>query len=556
MPPTDGPDGSAPYRVDQSAAWQALREHRAALGSTTLRELFATDPARGSTMTTTAGDLYLDYSKHIADAQTVRLLVALAEEAGLRERIDAMFRGEHINTTENRAVLHVALRLPRDAHLVVDGQDVVADVHAVLDRMAAFADSVRSGRWTGHTGQRIRSVVNIGIGGSDLGPAMAYQALRAYSQRDLAFRFVSNVDPTDLVEALRDLDPASTLFIVCSKTFTTQETLANAMAARHWLLEGLGLDEAKDEGAVAEHFVAVSSHAERCMAFGIDPANMFGFWDWVGGRYSYDSAIGLSLMVAIGPEQFGEMLAGLHAVDEHLRTTPFEHNLPVLMGLLSVWYSDFFGAQSHAVLPYSQYLSRFPAYLQQLCMESNGKSVTRAGDLVHWDTGEIVWGEPGTNGQHAFYQLLHQGTRLVPADFIGFAQPVADLDGMHDLFLSNLLAQPRALAFGRTADEVAAEGTPGWLVPHKVMPGNRPSSMILAPRLTPSVLGQLVAVYEHRVLTQGVVWGVDSFDQWGVELGKVMANELAPLLTSTAEPDTFALDSSTATVLKRLRASR
>jgi glucose-6-phosphate isomerase len=554
-PPDRAADGT-PYRIDRTAAWAALREHRTELGSTTLRDLFAADPGRGSSMTATAADLYLDYSKHIATAETVRRLVAVAEAAGLRERIDAMFRGERINTTEDRAVLHVALRMPRDATLVVDGQDVVADVHAVLDRMAACADKVRSGAWTGHTGQRIRTVVNIGIGGSDLGPAMAYQALRAYSDRSLSFRFVSNVDPTDMVEALRDLDPATTLFIVCSKTFSTQETLANATAARRWLLDGLGLDEAKDEGAVAKHFIAVSTHADRVAAFGIDPANMFGFWDWVGGRYSFDSAIGLSLMVAIGPERFAEMLAGFHAVDEHLRTAPFERNLPVLMGLLSVWYTELFGAQSQAVLPYSQYLSRFPAYLQQLCMESNGKSVTRDGDPVHWETGEIVWGEPGTNGQHAFYQLLHQGTRLVPADFIGFAQPVEDLDGMHDLFLSNLLAQPRALAFGKTAEEVAAEGTPPELVPHKVMPGNRPSSVVLAPRLTPSVLGQLVALYEHRVLTQGVVWGVDSFDQWGVELGKVMANELAPLIASTDAPDTSSLDSSTATLLARLRAAR
>jgi len=553
--PDEGTAGT-PYRIDRTAAWAALREHRTELGSTTLRDLFAADPGRGSSMTATAADLYLDYSKHLATPDTVRLLVAVAEAAGLRERIDAMFRGDRINTTEDRAVLHVALRMPREASLVVDGQDVVADVHAVLDRMGEFADKVRGGTWTGHTGQRIRTVVNIGIGGSDLGPAMAYQALRAYSDRSLSFRFVSNVDPTDMVEALRDLDPATTLFIVCSKTFATQETLANATAARRWLLDGFGLDEAKDEGAVARHFVAVSTHAGRVASFGIDPANMFGFWDWVGGRYSFDSAIGLSLMVAIGPQQFAEMLAGFHAVDEHLRTAPFGSNLPVLMGLLSVWYTELFGAQSQAVLPYSQYLSRFPAYLQQLCMESNGKSVTRDGDPVHWETGEIVWGEPGTNGQHAFYQLLHQGTRLVPADFIGFARPVEDLDGMHDLFLSNLLAQPRALAFGRTAEEVAAEGTPPELVPHKVMPGNRPSSVILAPRLTPSVLGQLVALYEHRVLTQGVVWGVDSFDQWGVELGKVMANELAPLITSTDPPDTSSLDSSTATLLARMRAAR
>ena len=456
-------------------------------------------------------------------------------------------------------MLHVALRTPRHERLVVDGQDVVAQVHEVLDRMGAFARDVRSGAWTGHTGQRIRTVVNIGIGGSDLGPAMAYQALRAYSDRSLTFRFVSNVDPADVVEVLAGQDPASTLFVVCSKTFSTQETLANATAARHWLLSGLGLEEGKDEGAVARHFVAVSTQADRVAAFGIDPANMFGFWDWVGGRYSFDSAVGLSLLVAIGPEQFAEMLAGFRVIDEHLRYAPFEQNLPVLLGLISVWYGGFFGAQSQAVLPYSQYLSRFPAYLQQLCMESNGKSVTRDGNPVSWNTGEIVWGEPGTNGQHAFYQLLHQGTRLVPADFIGFARPVHDLDAMHDLFSSNLLAQPRALAFGRNALEVAAEGTAPQLVAHKVMPGNRPSNVILAPQLTPSVLGQLVASYEHRVLTQGVIWDIDSFDQWGVELGKVMANQLAPLLTDASEPPQSArsaLDSSTAQLLSRLRAGR
>jgi glucose-6-phosphate isomerase len=544
------------YRIDRTPQWASVQAHRDELGATTLRELFAADPARGTTMTAQAGDLYLDYSKNILTAETVPLLVALAEQAGLPERIEAMFTGEHVNTTEDRAALHVALRMPPEETLVVDGQDVVADVHAVLRRMGAFARDVRAGAWTGHTGRRIRTVVNIGIGGSDLGPAMAYEALRAYADRTLEFRFVSNVDPADLAEALQGLEPEQTLFIVCSKTFSTQETLANATVARRWLLDGLGLEEGKDEGAVARHFVAVSTQAERVAAFGIDTANMFGFWDWVGGRYSFDSAIGLSLMVAIGPEQFGEMLAGFRTIDVHLRHTPLERNLPVLLGLISIWYGDFFGAQSQAVLPYSQYLARFPAYLQQLCMESNGKSVTRDGDPVHWDTGEIVWGEPGTNGQHAFYQLLHQGTRLVPADFIGFAQPVHDLDGMHELFSSNLLAQPRALAFGKTAEEVAAEGAAPEVVPHKVMPGNRPSNLILAPQVTPSVLGQLVAVYEHRVLTQGVVWGLDSFDQWGVELGKVMANQLAPLLTAADEPDTSWLDSSTAELLRRLRAGR
>jgi glucose-6-phosphate isomerase len=543
-------------RIDQTPEWAALAAHADQLRPRLLRELFAEDPTRGQTLTATAGDLYLDYSKQRVTAETVQLLVALAERAGLRERIDAMVAGEHINTTEDRAVLHTALRLPRSATLVVDGQDVVADVHDVLDRMSAFARRVRDGSWTGCTGERISTVVNIGIGGSDLGPAMAATALRDYSDRAIASRFVSNVDPTDLAEALVGLDPARTLFVVCSKTFTTQETLTNAREARSWLLSTLGLAEAEQAAAVARHFVAVSTQADRVSAFGIDPQNMFGFWDWVGGRYSFDSAVGLSLMLTIGPDNFQDMLAGFHTVDEHLRTAPFERNLPVLMGLISVWYVAFFDAQSHAVLPYSQYLARFPAYLQQLCMESNGKSVTREGEPVHWQTGEVVWGEPGTNGQHAFYQLLHQGTRLVPADFIGFAQPNHDLDGMHDLFLSNLLAQPRALAFGRTAEEVAAEGVPAELVPHKVMPGNRPSSTLLAPKLTPSVLGQLVATYEHRVLTQGVVWGVDSFDQWGVELGKVMANELAPLLTATEDPDTSGLDSSTATLARRLRSAR
>jgi len=547
-------------RIDETPEWDALTAHHAAIGERHLRHLFADDPGRGTTMTAQAGDLYLDYSKNRLTPETIGLLVALADRAGLRERIDAMFAGEHINTTEDRAVLHVALRMPRDATLVVDGQDVVADVHAVLDRMGDFTDRVRSGAWTGHTGQRIRAVVNIGIGGSDLGPAMAYAALRDYADRDTTYRFVSNIDPTDLAEALIGLDPAQTLFVVASKTFTTQETLTNARTARSWLLAGLGLPDdsaaGSDLGAVAKHFVAVSTHADRVAEFGIDPANMFGFWDWVGGRYSYDSAIGLSLMLAIGREQFAEMLAGFHAIDEHLRTTPFEQNLPVLMGLVSVWYINFFKTQSQAVLPYSQYLSRFPAYLQQLCMESNGKSVTRDGEKVTWQTGEVVWGEPGTNGQHAFYQLLHQGTRLVPADFIGFEQPNHDLGQMHDLFSANFLAQPRALAFGKTGPEVLAEGTPESLMPHRVMPGNRPSNVLLAPRLTPSTLGQLVAVYEHRVLTQGVVWGLDSFDQWGVELGKAMANQLAPVLLAEDAPDTSALDSSTAELARRLRAGR
>ncbi|MGR6964792.1 glucose-6-phosphate isomerase [Geodermatophilus sp. URMC 61] len=537
--------------MPNSAEWQALAEHHRAVGDRHLRDLFAEDPQRGTELVVTAGDLYLDYSKNRLTRETVRLLAALAERVGLRERTEAMFRGEHINTTEDRAVLHVALRDPRTSGLVVDGHDVNAEVHEVLGRMADFADRVRSGAWTGHTGERIRAVVNIGIGGSDLGPAMAYLALRDYSDRSLAFRFVSNIDPTDLAEATRDLDPASTLFIVASKTFTTQETLTNAKEARRWLVEGLG----GDEKAVAQHFVAVSTNAEKVAEFGIDTQNMFGFWDWVGGRYSFTSAIGLSLMVAIGPEQYRELLDGFHTVDEHFRTAPYEENLPALLGLISVWYVDFFGAQSQAVLPYSQYLARFPAYLQQLCMESNGKSVTLDGSPVDVATGEIVWGEPGTNGQHAFYQLLHQGTLLVPADFIGFAQPNHDLDAMHDLFLANFLAQPRALAFGRTAEEVAAEGTAPDVVPHKVMPGNHPSNAIVAPKLTPSVLGQLVAAYEHRVFTQGVVWGINSFDQWGVELGKVMANQLAPKLQSEAAPE-YDSDSSTNALVRLLREGR
>src|SRR3954463_1144504 len=536
--------------ISEPPEWRALAEHHERVKDTHLRTLFADDPDRGTTLALRAGDLYLDYSKNRLTRETVDLLVALAERAGLRERTEAMFRGEHINTTQDRAVLHVALRDPATSGPAVDGQDVRADVHEVLGRMADFADRVRSGEWTGHTGERIRTVVNIGIGGSDLGPAMADTALRDYSDRSMAFRFVSNIDPTDLFEATRDLDPASTLFIVASKTFTTQETLTNAKEARRWLIEGLG-----DEKAVARHFVAVSTNAEKVAEFGIDTDNMFGFWDWVGGRYSYASAIGLSLMVAIGREHFQEMLDGFHTVDEHFRTAPYEENLPALLGLISIWYIDFFGTQSQAVLPYSQYLARFPAYLQQLCMESNGKSVTRDGTPVDVPTGEIVWGEPGTNGPHAFYQLLHQGTVLVPADFLAFAQPNHDLDGMHDLFLANFLAQPRALAFGRTAEEVAAEGTPADVVPHKVMPGNRPSNAIVAPKLTPNTLGQLVALYEHRVFTQGVIWDINSFDQWGVELGKVMAGQLAPKLQSEEAPD-YDSDSSTNALVRLLREGR
>jgi glucose-6-phosphate isomerase len=537
--------------TSDSAEWQALAEHHRQVGDRHLRDLFAEDPGRGTDLAVRAGDLYLDYSKNRLTRETVRLLAALAERAGLRERTEAMFTGQHVNSTEDRAVLHVALRDPARSGLEVDGQDVRHDVHEVLDRMADFANRVRGGEWTGHTGERIRAVVNIGIGGSDLGPAMAYLALRDHSDRSLTFRFVSNIDPTDLAEATRDLDPATTLFIVASKTFTTQETLTNAKEARRWLVEGLD----GDEKAVAKHFVAVSTNAEKVAEFGIDTANMFGFWDWVGGRYSFTSAIGLSLVVAIGPEQYRELLDGFHTVDEHFRTAPYEENLPALLGLISVWYVDFFGAQSQAVLPYSQYLARFPAYLQQLCMESNGKSVTLDGSPVDVPTGEIVWGEPGTNGQHAFYQLLHQGTVLVPADFLAFAQPNHDLDGMHDLFLANFLAQPRALAFGRTAEEVAAEGTAEDVVPHRVMPGNRPSNAIVAPKLTPSVLGQLVAAYEHRVFTQGVVWGINSFDQWGVELGKVMANQLAPKLQSEQAPE-YDADSSTNALVRLLREGR
>jgi glucose-6-phosphate isomerase len=542
----DGSGGSMP--ISEIPEWRALAQHHQQIRDTHLRQLFADDPDRGTQLVVRAGELHLDYSKNRLTRETIDLLVALAERVGLRERTEAMFRGEHINTTEDRAVLHTALRDPRTSGLEVDGQDVRRDVHDVLERMADFAERVRSGEWTGHTGERIRTVVNIGIGGSDLGPAMAYTALRDYSDRSLAFRFVSNIDPADLFEATRDLDPATTLFIVASKTFTTLETLTNATEARRWLLEGLG----GDEKAVARHFVAVSTNAEKVAEFGIDTANMFGFWDWVGGRYSYESAIGLSLMVAIGPERFREMLDGFHAMDEHFRTAPYGENLPALLGLISVWYIDFFGSQTQAVLPYSQYLARFPAYLQQLCMESNGKSVTLDGTPVDVPTGEIIWGEPGTNGQHAFYQLLHQGTRLIPADFLAFAEPNHDLDAMHDLFLANFLAQPAALAFGRSAAEVAADGTSPEVVPHKVMAGNHPSNAIVAPKLTPGVLGQLVAAYEHRVFTQAVVWGINPFDQWGVELGKVLAQQLAPKLLSDDAP-AYDADASTNALARLLR---
>ena len=534
-----------PARIDQTPEWQALRRHHQELQDAHLRDLFAADPARGETMTCEAGDLYLDWSKNRATAETVALLVELAERAGLRQRIDAMFAGERINVTENRAVLHVALRAPEGASIRVDGHDVVPDVHEVLGRMRGFADEVRSGRWLGHTGRPIRNVVNIGIGGSDLGPAMAYEALRPYSDRSRTFRFVSNVDGADIAEATRDLDPAETLFVVCSKTFTTIETLTNARTARAWLLDALG-----DEAAVSRHFVAVSTNAEKVAEFGIDPANMFGFWDWVGGRYSYPSAIGLSLLVAIGPDHFDELLAGFHLMDEHFRTAPFDRNLPVLLGLLGVWYIDFFGAETHAVLPYSQYLQRFPAYLQQLDMESNGKSVTLDGSPVTVDTGPVVWGQPGTNGQHAFYQLIHQGTRLVPCDFLGVCRPAEVVGDHQDLLMANFLAQTEALAFGKRREEVEAEGVSPELAPHRTFPGNRPTSTIMVPELTPSVLGQLTALYEHKVFTQGVIWDVNSFDQWGVELGKVLATRIAAELAPGAGDD-LAHDSSTNTLIRR-----
>ncbi len=541
--------------ITASAAWTALTRHHADIADKHLRQLFAEDPARGRELTMTVGDLYIDYSKHRVTRETLALLVDLARAAGLEQRRDAMFAGEHINTSEDRAVLHTALRLPRDAELEVDGQNVVTDVHAVLDAMGDFTDRLRSGEWTGATGKRIETVVNIGIGGSDLGPAMAYQALRHYADAGIAARFVSNVDPADLVAKLDGLDPATTLFIIASKTFTTLETLTNATAARRWLTDALGDD------AVAKHFVAVSTNKKLVEQFGIDSANMFGFWDWVGGRYSVDSAIGLSVMAVIGREAFADFLSGFHIVDRHFATAPLESNAPVLLGLIGLWYSDFFGAETRAVLPYSNDMARFAAYLQQLTMESNGKSVRADGTPVSTGTGEIFWGEPGTNGQHAFYQLLHQGTRLVPADFIGFSQPTDDLptaDGsgsMHDLLMSNYFAQTQVLAFGKSAEEIAAEGTPASVVPHKVMPGNKPTTSILATRLTPSVLGQLIALYEHQVFTEGVIWGVDSFDQWGVELGKTQAKALLPVITEDASPPAQS-DSSTDALVRRYREER
>ncbi len=539
-----------PTRIDLTPEWQALRRHHAEIKGVHLRELFAADQDRGERMACEAGDLYLDWSKNRVNDETVRLLLALAERAGLRQRIDAMFAGEPINLTEDRAVLHVALRAPAASSILVDGHDVVPEVHDVLRRMGAFAEQVRSGRWLGHTGRPIRNLVNIGIGGSDLGPAMAYEALRDYSDRARTFRFVSNVDGADITEATRDRDPAETLFVVCSKTFTTLETLTNARSARDWLLEGLG-----DERAVGRHFVAVSTNAAKVTEFGIDPANMFEFWDWVGGRYSYPSAIGLSLMVAIGPLRFDEMLAGFHVIDEHFRTAPFARNLPVLLGLLGVWYDDFFGAETHAVLPYSQYLSRFPAYLQQLDMESNGKSVDLDGNPVAVQTGPVVWGQPGTNGQHAFYQLIHQGTRLVPCDFVGFCRPTHQLGVHHDLLMANFFAQTEALALGKPREQVEAEGVAPALVPHRTFPGNHPTNTILAPQLTPAVLGQLVALYEHKVFTQGVIWRINSFDQWGVELGKVLATRIAGELEQAAEPHP-GHDSSTNALLRRYRSLR
>jgi glucose-6-phosphate isomerase len=531
-------------------AWKALSRHYQEIAPLSLRSLFRDDPERGRRFSVEAAGLYLDFSKNRITEQTLRLLLRLAEECQLRQRIDAMFRGEKINITEDRAVLHVALRAPRGERILVDGQDVVPEVHAVLDRMAAFAGRVRSGEWKGHTGKRIRNVVNIGIGGSDLGPVMAYEALRHYTQRDLTFHFVSNVDGTDFAEATRDLSPEETLFIVSSKTFTTLETMTNAQTARAWSLRQLG-----EERAIARHFVAVSTNAAEVARFGIDTANMFEFWDWVGGRYSMDSAIGLSTMIAVGAENFRAMLSGFHAIDEHFRTAPFERNLPVLMGLLAIWYNNFFGAQTLAVLPYDQYLKRFPAYLQQLTMESNGKQTTLEGAPVTYETGPIIWGEPGTNGQHSFYQLIHQGTRLIPCDFIGFCQSLNPLGQHHDLLMANVFAQAEALAFGKTAADVRAEGTPQWLVPHRVFEGNRPSNVILAERLTPETLGKLVALYEHSVFTQGVVWDIDSFDQWGVELGKVLAKRIVPELQNAAEPG-LQHDSSTNTLIRRYRQSK
>ncbi len=535
----------------ERASWKALEQHHASVRALDLRDLFADDPTRGERLTAEGAGLYLDYSKNRVTDETLRLLVELAEESGLPERTEAMFRGDRINVTENRPALHVALRMPKGTPLVVDGVDVIAEVHAVLDRMAAFSDRLRSGEWKGHTGKPIKNVVNIGIGGSDLGPAMAYEALRHYTRRDLTFRFVSNVDSTDFVEATRDLPPDETLVIVSSKTFTTLETMTNAQTAREWTLAAL-----EDDSAIAKHFVAVSTNAQAVAKFGIDTANMFEFWDWVGGRYSMTSAIGLSTMIAVGPDRFRELLAGCHEMDEHFRTTPLERNLPALLGLLCVWYRDFFGAETVGVMPYEQYLKRFPAYLQQLTMESNGKHVTLDGRSVDYDTGAVFWGEPGTNGQHSFFQLVHQGTRLIPVDFIGFAQALEPVRDHHDILIANLLAQAEALAFGKTEEEVRAEGTPEPIVPHRVFEGNRPSNVILAERLTPHSLGALVALYEHSVFTQGTVWEINSFDQWGVELGKALAQRMLELeLESDTEPE-LTHDSSTNALIRRYRALR
>ncbi|HTX38276.1 MAG TPA: glucose-6-phosphate isomerase [Bryobacteraceae bacterium] len=538
---------SVPGPLTKRGAWKKLQTHYKKIGDVHLRKLFTDDPQRGERMTVEAEGLFLDYSKNRVTDETVQLLIKLAEESGLRPKIDAMFRGDKINVTEKRAVLHVALRAPRDASIVVDGENVVPQVHAVLDKMADFCQRVRTGQWTGHTGKPIRSVINVGIGGSDLGPVMAYEALKHYSNREMNFRFVSNVDGTDFAEAVRDLDPSETLFIISSKTFTTLETMTNAHSARDWSLAALG-----DEKAIAKHFVAVSTNGAEVAKFGIDTANMFGFWDWVGGRYSMDSAIGLSTMLAIGPDNFQAMLAGFHQIDEHFRTAPLDRNLPVLMGLLALWYNDFFGAQTVAVLPYEQYLKRFPAYLQQLTMESNGKHVTLEGAPVDYATGPVYWGEPGTNGQHSFYQLIHQGTRLIPCDFIAFGKPLNPIGRHHDLLLANVFAQTEALAFGKTPEQVKAEGTPDWLVPHRVFEGNRPSNTILADQLTPANLGKLVALYEHSVFTQGAIWDINSFDQWGVELGKALAQRIVPELESQAEPP-LAHDSSTNNLIRRYR---
>ena len=535
----------------ERSAWKSLTAHAAGIRSKHLRQLFDEDPARGTRMTAEAGGIFLDYSKNRVTDETLQLLVQLAEESGLKSRIDAMFKGEKINITENRAVLHVALRAPKSETIKVDGEDVVSAVHEVLDKMSAFAQKVRSGEWKGHTGKRIRNVINIGIGGSDLGPVMAYEALRHYSQRDVTFRFVSNVDGTDFAEAVQDLRADETLFLVASKTFTTLGTMTNAHSARDWTLAGLG----RDESAIAKHFVAISTNAKEVAKFGIDTANMFGFWDWVGGRYSMDSAIGLSTMIAIGPDNFRAMLTGFHEMDEHFRTTPFAQNLPVLLGLLTVWYTDFFDAQTVAILPYEQYLKRFPAYLQQLTMESNGKHVTLDGRHVETETGPIYWGEPGTNGQHSFYQLIHQGTRLIPCDFIGFYKALNPLGQHHDMLMANVFAQAEALAFGKTAEQVKADGTPDWLVPHRVFEGNRPSNVILADVLTPNILGKLIALYEHSVFTQGTIWNIDSFDQWGVELGKVLAQKIISEIESTDEPK-LAHDTSTSNLIQKYRSSK